>query len=302
MRVIKKCISFIFLLLTISVANGQELKCTVKVTAKDEQESDRNALENLRKSVEQFMNSQVWTDNVFDEKEKIDVNILISVKQKSNDVYDASLQIQSNRPSYNSRYQSIMLNFIDEKLKFTFQEFGTIEFDEQTFNSNLTYVLAFYAYVIIGLDYDSFSLNGGTKWYQKAEAIVNNAQTQNDYSGWKAFESKDNKYWIIENLINNAYSGFRTSLYTYHRLGLDIMSEKPQEGRAKISEALSELEKVHNQKPGTIILTVFFQAKSKEIINIYSEAQADEKSRITSLLKKMDPGRASDYDKILSQK
>lgn len=302
MRVIKKCISFIFLLLTISVANGQELKCTVKVTAKDEQESDRNALENLRKSVEQFMNSQVWTDNVFDEKEKIDVNILISVKQKSNDVYDASLQIQSNRPSYNSRYQSIMLNFIDEKLKFTFQEFGTIEFDEQTFNSNLTYVLAFYAYVIIGLDYDSFSLNGGTKWYQKAEAIVNNAQTQNDYSGWKAFESKDNKYWIIENLINNAYSGFRTSLYTYHRLGLDIMSEKPQEGRAKISEALSELEKVHNQKPGTIILTVFFQAKSKEIINIYSEAQTDEKSRITSLLKKMDPGRASDYDKILSQK
>lgn len=302
MRVIKKCISFIFLLLTISVANGQELKCTVKVTAKDEQESDRNALENLRKSVEQFMNSQVWTDNVFDEKEKIDVNILISVKQKSNDVYDASLQIQSNRPSYNSRYQSIMLNFIDEKFKFTFQEFGTIEFDEQTFNSNLTYVLAFYAYVIIGLDYDSFSLNGGTKWYQKAEAIVNNAQTQNDYSGWKAFESKDNKYWIIENLLNNTYSGFRTCLYTYHRLGLDIMSEKPQEGRAKITEALSELEKVHNQKPGTIILTVFFQAKSKEIINIYSEAQTDEKSRITSLLKKMDPGRASDYDKILSQK
>ena len=240
MRVIKKCISFIFLLLTISVANGQELKCTVKVTAKDEQESDRNALENLRKSVEQFMNSQVWTDNVFDEKEKIDVNILISVKQKSNDVYDASLQIQSNRPSYNSRYQSIMLNFIDEKFKFTFQELGTIEFDEQTFNSNLTYVLAFYAYVIIGLDYDSFSLNGGTKWYQKAEAIVNNAQSQNDYSGWKAFESKDNKYWIIENLLNNTYSGFRTCLYTYHRLGLDIMSEKPQEGRAKITEALSE--------------------------------------------------------------
>lgn len=288
------CLSF--------AAFSQEIKCLVNVSAKDQQESDASVYENMKKAITQFMNSQVWTDNVFDDKEKIEVNISITIKQKSGDVFDGSLQIQSNRPTFNSRYSSVMFNFVDDKFKFVFQEFGTIEFDDQRFNSNLTYTLAFYTYIILGLDFDSFSPNGGTKWFQKAELLVNNAQGQNDYAGWKAYENKENKYWLVENYLNSAHASFRTCIYNYHRLGLDVMSEKPTEGRAKIADALAELEKVHAVKPSLIITSSFFQAKSKEIISIFSESQPDEKNRVVTLCKKVDPGRASEYDKILLQK
>jgi len=298
---VKIVLSFLIALLSIN-GFSQELKCIVSVSAKEQQESDASVYANMKKSIQQFMNSQVWTDNVFDDKEKIEMNISITVTSKSGDNFDATLQIQSNRPAFGSRYNSMMFNFVDDKFKFIFQEFGTIEFDEQRFNSNLTYSLAFYTYMVLGLDYDSFSLNGGTKWYQKAETIVNNAQGQGDYAGWKAYENKENKYWLVENILNPSYAPLRTCLYNYHRLGLDIMSDKPLEGRAKIAESLNELEKVHAVKPGLIIMTAFFQAKSKEIISIFSESQPDEKLRVSNLCKKVDPARASDYDKITAQK
>ena len=297
-----KLLLVLILALLSTVGYSQEIKCIVSVSAKEQQESDASVYTNMKKSIEQFMNSQVWTDNVFDEKEKIEMNISITVTQKQGDNFDATIQIQSNRPTYGARYNSMMFYFVDDKFKFIFQEFGTIEFDEQRFNSNLTYTLAFYTYMVLGLDYDSFSLNGGTKWFQKAETIVNNAQGQSDYSGWKAYENKENKYWLVENILNPSYAPFRTCLYDYHRLGLDIMNEKPLDGRAKIAEALTELEKVHSVKPGLIIMTAFFQAKSKEIISIFSESQPDEKARVVTLCKKIDPARASDYDKITAQK
>lgn len=290
------------LLMFAAIASAQEFKCRVSINTKDQQESEREMYNNLRKSIEEFMNNQVWTDNVFDSREKIEVNVLISIKGKVDNMFDASLQVQSSRPVFNSRYNSIILNIIDENFKFKYQEFDALELDEQSFNSNLTYVLGFYSYIILGLDYDSFSLNGGSKWYQKAEALVNNAQAQNDYAGWKAYENKENKYWLVENIQNSAYSSFRNCMYIYHRLGLDIMSDKAIEGRAKIVEALVELEKVHKQKPGLFITNIFFQAKNKELQDIFSESQPDEKARILAMLKRMDPGRSSDYDKTLSQK
>lgn len=302
MKTLSRLSILIFFSFFSTIIMAQEFKCIVSVTAKDQQESDLSTYANLKKGIEQFMNSQIWTDNIFDDKEKIEMNIAISVKQKSGDNYDATIQIQSNRPTYGTRYNSVMFNFVDDKLRFIFQEFNTIELDEQRFNSNLTYTLAYYAYIVLGLDYDSFSLNGGTKWYQKAEALVNNAQTQNDYSGWKAYENKENKYWLVENLLNPSYTSFRNCIYTYHRLGLDLMYDKPNEGRAKIAEALMELDKVHSVKPGLFMMNAFFQAKSKEIIGIFSESQPDEKNRIINLCKKVDPGRASDYDAIMSQK
>lgn len=297
-----KIVLAVFLAFSVLAGNSQEIKCIVSVSAKEQQESDASVYANLKKAIEQFMNNQVWTDNVFDDKEKIEMNISITVSQKSGDNFDATIQIQSNRPAFGSRYSTVMFNFVDDKYKFNFQEFNAIEFDDQRFNSNLTYTLAFYTYIVLGLDYDSFSLNGGTKWYQKAETLVNNAQTQNDYAGWKAYENKENKYWLVENLLNSAYSPFRNALYTYHRLGLDIMNEKPLEGRTKIAEALSDMQKVYAVNPGLIEMAVFFQAKSKEIISIFSEAQPDEKTRISTLCKKIDPARASDYDQIISTK
>jgi len=298
----KNCFLSIILVFVVMAGFSQELKCRVTISAKDQQESERDFYNNMRKSIEDMMNNTVWTDNVFDAKEKIEMNISISIKQKSDNTFDATLQIQSNRPVYKSRYNSLMLNVVDDKFKFKYQEFETLDFDEQSFNSNLTFTLAYYAYIVLGMDYDSFSLNGGTKWYQKAEAMVNIAQGQSEYTGWKAYENKENRYWLVENLLNSAYANYRNAIYMYHRLGLDIMSDKTNEGRAKITEALGEMEKVNKQKPGLFELVIFFQAKNKELQDIYSDAQPDEKTRVVTMLKKMDPGRASDYDKILSQK
>jgi hypothetical protein len=302
MKDILKIVSIALFTLFTFEGYSQELKCVVSVTAKEQQAGDASVYENLKKAIQQFMNAQVWTDNVFDDKEKIEMNIAITVKAKTGDNYDATVQIQANRPIFGSSYKSVMFNFVDDKLQFSFQEFGTVEFDDQRFNSNLSYVLEYYAYIVLGLDYDSFSLNGGTKWFQKAETLVNNAQSQTDYSGWKAFENQENKYWLVENYLNSAYAPFRTCNYGYHRLGLDIMNEKSLEGRTKVAEALSELEKVYAVKPGLIMMTAFFQAKSKEIIGIFAESQPDEKARVSTLCKKVDPARASDYDKITTQK
>lgn len=292
----------ILILATSLATMAQEFRCRVNISTKEQQESDRELYNNLKKNIEEFMNNQVWTDNVFDPKERIELNIAITIKGRAGDVFDATFQIQSNRTAFNSSYNSMILNILDEYCKFKYQEFETLEFDENTFNSNLTYVLAFYAYTVLGLDYDSYSLNGGSKWFQNAEALVNNAQSQNDYYGWKAFEKKDNRYWLIENIQNPAYSSYRKCMYTYHRLGLDVMTDKPADGRGKVAEALVELEKVNKQKPGLFIITLFFQSKSKEIQDIFSEGQPDEKSRVLALLKKMDPARGPEYDRSINRK
>jgi len=274
----------------------------VSVNTKDQQESEKEFYNNLRKKIEEFMNNQVWTDNTFDTKEKIEINLVFSIDQRVGNVFESKLQVQANRPVFGSTYNSIVLNIVDEKCKFKYEESDIIELNETSFNSNLSYLLSYYAFMILGLDYDSFSLNGGTKWFQKAEGLVNIAQSQNEYQGWKTYESKENRYWLVENIINPSYSSFRNTMYTYHRLGMDKLYDKPAEGRVKILEALLEMEKLYKQNPNLFVMKMFFQSKYKELQEIFSEGQPDEKTRAVSILKKLDPGRSADYDNILSQK
>ena len=293
----------IFLITSIATSSvAQEFKCRVSVNTKDQQESEKEFYNNLRKKIEEFMNNQVWTDNTFDTKEKIEINLVFSIDQRVGNVFESKLQVQANRPVFGSTYNSIVLNIVDEKCKFKYEESDIIELNETSFNSNLSYLLSYYAFMILGLDYDSFSLNGGTKWFQKAEGLVNIAQSQNEYQGWKTYESKENRYWLVENIINPSYSSFRNTMYTYHRLGMDKLYDKPAEGRVKILEALLEMEKLYKQNPNLFVMKMFFQSKYKELQEIFSEGQPDEKTRAVSILKKLDPGRSADYDNILSQK
>jgi hypothetical protein len=298
----KKVALIVCFLLVIQVKylHAQELRCRVNVIYSEIPDADKEVFNNLRKTVEEFMNNQIWTDHVYEENEKIDMKININVqKQNSNKNFSGSIQVQSSRPVYNSTYTSTMFNYFDEKFNFTYEENQTIEFSENTYIANLSSVLAFYAYIVIGIDYDSFSMLGGTPYFQKAQNIATAASGAGE-SGWNTSE-KENRYWLIENILNSTYAGFRSAMYIYHRLGLDIMYDKPVDGRKQVIEALTELEKVYRVKPSAFLLNVFFLAKKDEIIQMFSEALPDEKQQMVALAKKMNPGNASEYDKLLAQ-
>lgn len=288
------------LVMQVNFLHAQELRCRVNVIYSEIPDADKEVFNNLRKTVEEFMNNQIWTDHVYEENEKIDMKININVqKQNSNKNFSGSIQVQSSRPAFNSTYSSTMFNYFDEKFNFTYEENQTIEFSENTYIANLSSVLAFYAYIVIGIDYDSFSLQGGTPYFQKAQNIATAASGAGE-GGWNTSE-KENRYWLVENILNSTYTGFRSTMYMYHRLGLDIMYDKPVDGRKQVIEALTELEKVYRVKPSAFLLNVFFLAKKDEIIQMFSEALPDEKQQMVALAKKMNPGNASDYDKVLAQ-
>ena len=222
----------------------------------------------------------------------INVAEMISV-----DEFRASIQIQARRPVYNSSYNTVIFNHQDQDLHFKYVEFEPLVFNPNSFDSNLVGVLAYYAYIILGMDYDSFSPNGGTPYFQKAQQIVNNSQNVR-YSGWKAYESERNRYWLIENIMNRSYAPFRDCIYQYHRLGLDRMYEQVEEGRAAIAESLKSIQQVFRSRASLYILQVFFDAKSDELVNVFSKSYPDERNRVLTILNEVDPSNGSKYEKI----
>ncbi len=282
---------------------SQELNCNVKVNADQVPNVNKRIFETLEKAIYEFMNNTKWTDDVFKPEERIECNILITVNSAiNNSEFMATIQVQSTRPVYNTAYNSTILNYNDKNFQFKYVEFQPLEFSNTTFLSNLTAVLAFYAYYIIAMDYETFSLKGGTPYFQKAQNIVNLAQNTPE-PGWKAFDAPDqnNRYWIVENMLNQYFEPIRFCLYKYHRLGLDIMAQDPEKARKEIFEALKLLEKVFDQRPGNFQLQMFFNAKSQEIINIFSKADPNQKQEVVQLLSKINPQNASKYREILNR-
>lgn len=286
------------ILLVVSFALfGQEFKARVAVTFSEVQNPDKDMFEKMRQNLQEFVENRNWTKHVFDENERIEISYNFRIISQSSDYFTGSLQIQASRPVYGATYTSPLINFLDEQVSFEYKEFEALDFDENTHISNLTSIIAFYAYVVLGLDYDTFQQSGGTEFYQKAQNIVNNAQSAPE-QGWKSQGDKNNRYWLVENILDGSYSSFRNCLYIYHRLGLDVMSSKVKDGRAKVEEGIMELEKVYKVKPGAFLLDFFFYAKKSEVKNIFSEAMPDEQKRIVTVLKKINPSNASDYDQI----
>lgn len=298
----KNLLLIVFTLVICSFANAQELRCRVNIQYNDIANADKDLFNTLRSSIEDFMNAQAWTSHTYEEQEKIEMKLTLRVTSQSSKNFAGTLQIQSSRPVFNSTYTTTLFNHVDDKISFQYEENEPIEFSENAFVSNLSSILSYYAYIVIGLDYDSFSSNGGIEFFQKAQNIVSVAQA-NDESGWSS-SSRDDKtrYWFVENLLNSTYSAFHTAMYKYHRLGLDVMFEKPTEGRKEVYNAVAELEKVFRQKPSSYLLTAFFYAKKDEIIQMFSEGTPDEKNRMTTMAKKLNPSNVNDYDKINSTK
>ena len=283
-------------------ANAQELICNVQINSTQIQGSDKSVFDAMQKSIYEFVSAKKWTNNVYKNSVRIECTFLINItEQVSTNEFKATIQVQSRRPVFNTSYFTTTFNHIDKDLEFKFNEFDPLEYTESAFTSNLTAVLAFYSNLIIGLDYDSFSKKGGTRYFQKAQAIVSTAQGVQQ-SGWKAFESDKNRYWIAENFLHNDYSDLRTCFYQYHRSGFDMMAKNVEVGRAGVLKSLKLLEPVFNRKPGNIQLQMFFNAKSKEIVDLFSEALTKEKTEVTNLLNKIDATNLSKYQKITKGK
>ena len=295
-----KKLSLIFLFLFLLVVTGfsQELRCNISISAQKIQGANRNVFRTMQADLYEFMNNRKWTDHVYKIDERIECNIFIRLdEQISSNEFRGSIQVQLRRPAFNSSYETILLNIKDNDFQAQFVEYQTLEFNETSNRDNLTNILAFYAYIILGMDYDSFSPEGGTEYYQKAQQIVNNSQNARE-KGWKSFESERNRYWLVENLLNKSYAPFRSCIYHYHRKGIDLMSEKVEEGRSEIAESLKSIQKVFRARPDLYILRVFFDAKADELVNIFSKSYPDERNRVLTILNEVDPSNGSKYQKI----
>ena len=289
---------FLFLLLSQNISS-QELNCQVSVVSVQVQgTTEKQIFEQLQKSIFEFMNNTRWTKDNFTVNERIDCSVLINVTQKlSADDYMATIQIQSRRPVFKSSYFSPTVNYIDESFVFKYQQFQQLEFNLNTFQNNITSVLAYYAYIIIANDYDTYSNLGGTEYFQKAQLIVTNAQSAAE-SGWKSFESQKNRYWIVENALQPVFQPIRECMYKYHRLGLDIMYDKPDDGRKEILKSMDLLTGVYKNRPASFAMELFFDAKVTEVVNIFSKGQPDEKSKAVEILTTVDPANSNKYFKI----
>ncbi len=295
----KKYIFSILLLIGVALSGySQELRCNVTVSAYSIQGANQNLFRTMQSDLYDFMNNRKWTEHVYSYDEKIRCNIMIRLdEQISADEFKGSIQVQLTRPVFNSSYTSTVLNIKDNDFHCKYVEFQPLEFNETSNRDNLTNIMAFYAYVILGFDYDTFSEEGGTEFFQKAQAIVNNSQNL-PQKGWKAYESERNRYWLIENVLNKSYSSFRSCMYNYHRNGLDLMESRVEEGRANIADALRDIQKVFRRRPSTYILQMFFDAKSDELVNIFSKSYPDERNRVMAILNEVDPSNGSKYEKI----
>ena len=288
-------------LLSLTGSFAQELNCTVTVLTPQIQSSDKKIYTTLQTAIYEYMNNTRWTNDQFSNQERIECSIQITVNERvSNDEFKGTIQVSARRPVFKTSYYTPLLNYNDENFQFRYIEFQTIEFNETATNPNLASVLAYYAYIILGMDYDSFSPLGGSPYFQKAQTIVSNMQNSPE-RGWRAFESTRNRYWLSENLNNPVFKPLRNFNYEFHRKGLDIMTEKKDDAISTIATSIEALKPLHNDKPGSFLMQTMLYSKSDEIVSIFSGAFPDVKTRMLNVLNEIDPANGTKYQAIMNK-
>lgn len=299
------CIKYIIIFIVLGIgfinqANAQELNCSVEINSSQVQGSNKDVFTTLQQAIADYMNTTKWTDAQFYANEKIECKLFFTIKKyDENNVMSGDLQIQSNRPVYNSSYITTLFNFKDTKIDFTYSINEPLIFSENSMESNLTAILNFYAYMILALDFDSFSLRGGDLYYEKASAVVRLAQSSGE-TGWKAFEDNKNRSAVLSAYYDKNTSLIREILYLYHRKGLDEMVLSANKGRAVITETLSKLKQVYDVAPMSVCLSIFKDSKLDELVNVYSKASGSEKESVYELLYPLYPTENTRLDKIKS--
>lgn len=293
----------ILALIAMSIAmTAQELKCTISINSEQVQGSNKAIFTTLQQSMEEFVNTQRWTNMTFQEKERIECSMMIVVKSVQDNMFVCEFTCQSRRPVFGTTYTTPTLNIKDANFTFTYQEYDRMEFQHNTFTSNLTALVAYYCYLIIGHDMDSFAKLGGTPYFQVCEDIVTSAQSASldnaEMVGWKAFESNRNRYALTNNLMDEAFKKYRAYYYDYHRHGLDEMVNNVANGRARIAKDIKVLKEAYNARPATYLVGTFLDAKSDELVNIFKSGTTDEKKMVYELLMDIDPTRQDTYENI----
>lgn len=281
-------------------SHAQELNCTVSINATQVQTTERTVFRDMKTAIEQFMNSRKWTNDSYKNYEKINCNMLITItRMPSVGNFAASVQIQSARPVYNTNYSTLVFNFADRDWEFEYVESLPLEYNDNTYTTNLTSMLALYAYMIIGVDYDTFSELGGSPYFQRALQVVNNAQ-QSNRPGWQSMQNNRSRYWIVENFNNPQMTDLRKALYSYHRLGLDTFDKDPDKSREVILKGLKDIKKVRDINPTAVIIVSFFDAKGKELANLFSSGNIQVRREAYDVIKAIDPSsNRANYEKII---
>ena len=279
-------------------ASAQDLNARVQILSPKIQITNKRAIDELEITMRDFLNNRKLSTDNYKTQERIDCSFILNITSwDGSSNFKAEAQIQSSRPIYGSTYGSTILNLSDKDFNFSYFEGQPLEFSDQIFMNNLSAILAYYAYTIIGLDYDSFSKLGGTPYYIKARNIVDNAQNT-PFAGWKAFDDLRNRYWLIENLNNKSYTPVREILYEYHRNGLDLMAENSLKARKQILSLLPDFQKIEKQKQGSMLNQMFFTAKATELINVIEQANPQEKLKAFSILSEIDPANIGKYEML----
>ena len=295
----------VFFALALALAVGmsaQEINCTVTVNSEQIEGSNKQIFQTLKTAIEEYMNQNRWTNMTYAVHEKIECSMLIVVKKMENNMFTCEMTLQSRRPVYGTTYNTPLLNFKDNAFNFTYQEFDRIEYQQDQFTTNLTAMLAYYCYLIIGHDQDSFTRLGGTPFFEQCEQIVNACQSASmdnlEQKGWLAFESNRNRYALVNNLLDEVFKKYRNYYYEYHRLGLDEMSSNVTNGRARIAEGLPVLREAYRARPATYVINTFLDAKADELVDIFRQGTDKEKQDVYTILTDIDPTRQNTYDRI----
>ena len=293
----KKILCVLFTYICSFQGTSQELNAQVIVNSDLGNQTNQQIFKTLERSLKEFINTQVWTDEVFLNQEKITCSFVFNLSAYSNDQFEATLQVQSERPVYQTNYDSPVLNFLDKDITFSYQEFQPLFFNESSFESNLISLISFYAYVIIGLDADTFLQNGGNQYFEKARQVVNLAQSS-VRKGWKPGDGLRNRFWLIDSLRSNTFKEYRQTMYNYHRSGLDKMTNDPIAGKKALMLSIQDLEPLFQRRPNAFLLQLFFDAKVEEIVNLFQEGPKIDFKKTEDVLKKIAPFFGSRWKQI----
>jgi Domain of unknown function (DUF4835) len=302
-----RCIILILFLSIFSASvTAQELQAKVSINSSQVASTvDKKVFQTLQGALTTFLNGTKWTDDVFQQSERINCNFLLTIGKAEDNVFTFTMIVQAARPVFNSNYSTPLINFQDAPNVFKYVEFQPIEFNENRvagtdgLASNLTATLAYYVYIILGLDYNSFSLKGGEPWFQKAQNIVNNAPDGREITGWRAFDGQRSRYWLATNLTDSKFSVMHDAMYNYYRKGMDFMYENEPEARKSLLECITQLTTLNNDQPHSMLIPFFFQGKATEISKAFKKAPPDEKQRVQEMMMRLDITNANLYKQEL---
>lgn len=279
------------------VLKAQELNAVVTVNSDQVGQTNQQIFKTLERSLNDFVNKTKWTNRTYTEVEKLNVRMFVTVTEYQNNRFKASIQLQSSRPVYNTSYESPVFNYKDNQFNFEYTEFQPLVFNENVFDSNLVGVVAYYAYIMLGIDADTFELNGGTDFYRKAQNIVTQAQGSSA-AGWSQDTSERTRFELVDNLLSNTFKEYRVAMYNYHRKGLDILADNNSTGKQVIAGTMRLLETLVKRRPNAFLIQTFFDAKSEEIQNVFSDGPKVDIVQLKETLNKIAPLYSSTWNAI----